>query len=118
MPPSLTEKEFSRHLNTKFRVRVDAARQVELELVEVKGYPGKPDEQGGMERFSAFFHCPGERLPQRAYSLEHERMGAFDLFLVPIARAEGGFRYEAVFNYFKPAAPDPSPPIGGRHSMC
>jgi len=28
-------------------------------------------------------------------------MGAFDLFLVPVSRNESGFRYEAVFNYFK-----------------
>ena len=117
MPSSLTEKEFSRHLNTKFRVRVDAARQIELELVEVKGYASKPDEQGGMERFSAFFHGPGERLPQRTYSLEHERMGTFDLFLVPVGRDKSGFRYEAVFNYLK-VAPDGPPPTGGRHSIC
>lgn len=102
MPTSLTEKEFSRHLNTKFRVNLETPGPIELELVEVKGYSSKPDEQGGMERFSVYFHGPEDGfLPQRAYSLEHERMGAFDIFLVPIGRDQRGVRYEAVFNYFK-----------------
>jgi hypothetical protein len=28
-------------------------------------------------------------------------MGEFEMFLVPIARNDAGFRYESVFNYFK-----------------
>jgi hypothetical protein len=103
MSAPLTEKEFSKHLNTKFRIAGD--NPIELELTEVKGYLSKAIEQTDMERFSAFFHGPGDRyLPQRAYPLEHDVMGAFELFLVPIARDEKGFRYEAVFNYFKPKA--------------
>lgn len=117
MPTSLTEEEFSRHVNTRFRARVDAEREIELDLIEVKGYSSKPDEQGGMERFSVFFHGPVELLPQRAYSLQHDGMGTFEIFLVPVGRDESGFRYEAVFNYFKDS-PDGLPPTGGRHSMC
>jgi hypothetical protein len=33
--------------------------------------------------------------------MEHEQMGEFEIFLVPIARDENGFLYEAVFNYYK-----------------
>jgi hypothetical protein len=36
--------------------------------------------------------------------MEHEGMGNFDLFLVPISRDDKGSRYEAVFNYFKERA--------------
>jgi hypothetical protein len=55
-----------------------------------------------MERFSVFFAGSGDfYLPQRVYTLEHDSMGAFELFLVPVARDEKSFRYEAVFNYFK-----------------
>jgi hypothetical protein len=32
------------------------------------------------------------------YRMEHDVLGALDLFLVPIARDEDGFQYEAVFN--------------------
>ena len=100
MSAPLTEAEFSKHVNTKFRLAGE--QPVELELTEVKGYLSKAHEQTGMERFSAFFNGPREPyLPQRAYSLEHYRMGAFELFLVPVGKDENGFRYEAVFNYFK-----------------
>lgn len=102
MSVQLTEEEFSRHLNTKFAVRVEAPEPVELELVEVKAHPSGPHEQQGMERFSAFFRGPAHiRLNQHIFRLAHERMGEFDIFLVPVSQDERGFLYEAVFNYFK-----------------
>ena len=105
MSAPLTEKEFSKHLNTKFRIKGD--QPLELELTDVKAYMGQSNEESGMERFSAFFHGPADRyLPQGIYALDHEAMGAFDLFLVPIANDEKGLRYEAVFNYFKSKAVD------------
>ena len=101
MPAELTEKEFSRHVNTKFQLKLDD-QKFELELVAVTGYLPQTDEQGGMERFSVFFDGPGRpRLPQSLYSLSHEQMGEFEIFLVPISGSEKGYRYEAVFNYFK-----------------
>ena len=105
MPAPLTEEEFSKHVNTKFRVAAEPP--IELELTEVKGYSSKHEEQSGMERFSAFFSGPSDRfLGQKTYSVEHEQMGVFDLFLVPVKQDQSGFRYEAVFNYFKPLAVD------------
>lgn len=102
MPVALTEEEFSQHLNTKFRLNLDGEKQVDLELVEVKGYAGEANEQSGMERFSAFFQGPADTyLPQKVYLLQHDRMGEFEIFLVPVAKNGQGFRYEAVFNYFK-----------------
>ena len=101
MAVALTEKEFSQHLNTSFQLKLDD-QKVELELVEVKGYLPQAQEQTGMERFSVFFDGPGSvRLPQRLYALAHEQMGEFEIFLVPISGNQQGFRYEAVFNYFK-----------------
>jgi hypothetical protein len=105
MASQLTEKEFSKHLNTKFRIAGDDP--IDLELTEVKGYLSKPNEETGMERFSAYFYGPSDRyLRQASYPLEHDIMGTFDLFLVPIARDEKGLRYEAVFNYFKEKTAD------------
>ena len=100
--PILTEEEFSRHLNTDFRLHRGDGPPIDLELVEVKGYLTKAGEQTGMERFSAFFKGPTEPyLAQNTYSLQHDQMGEFPIFLVPIARDEQGVRYEAVYNYFK-----------------
>lgn len=98
MAANLTEEEFSKHLDTNFRIAGE--EPVDLTLTDVKGYSSQAHEQTGMERFSAFFHAD-RYLAQSVYSLEHEAMGAFELFLVPIAKDEKGFRYEAVFNYYK-----------------
>src|SRR5262245_5730138 len=99
MSAPLTEQEFTKHLNTRFRVTSE--QPLELELTSVKGYLSKANDESGMERFSVFFYGPGDRyLRQQVCSLEHDVMGAFELFLVPIARDEKGCRYEAVFNYF------------------
>jgi hypothetical protein len=102
MSADLTEKEFSKHLNTKVLANANAETQAELELVEVKGYTSKHEEQSGMERFSIYFQGPPEPyLPQKVYAFKHKQMGEFEMFVVPIAKNEKGFRYESVFNYFK-----------------
>lgn len=102
MPAQQTGAEFAENLNTKFAVRVSAPRPIELELVEVRGWALQPKEAQGMERFSVFFYGPGDIfMPQSTYTLEHERMGVFDIFLVPIGQDDRGYRYEAVFNYYK-----------------
>lgn len=105
MSPILTEKEFSKHVNTKFRIALEPP--VLLELSEVKSYLPRENEERGMERFSLYFAGPREpSLPQHVYPMEHELMGPFDIFLVPVSQDENGFRYEAVFNYYKEKAVD------------
>jgi len=101
MPADLTEKEFSKHVKTKFRAGL-GAEEVDLELVVVKGYSARPGDQEGLERFSVFFTGPAKPLlTQNTYSMSHDAMGTFDLFLVPVKPDGEGSRYEAVFNYFK-----------------
>ncbi len=100
MAATLTEAEFSKYVNTKFKIAGD--QPIELELTEVKSYLPKQNEESGMERFSLFFAGPSQPyLNQRTYEIEHEGMGSFELFLVPVSKEENGYRYEAVFNYFK-----------------
>lgn len=102
MDERLTEANFTKHLNTVFRVKISEPRAIELKLVEVKGYASGANDQSGMERFSLYFNGPGDlHLPQRTYELEHEQFGSLDIFLVTVAQDERGFLYEAVFNYFK-----------------
>ena len=61
------------------------------ELVEVTAIPR---ESGGRAPFSLVFEGgPSQPLPQAIYPVHHERLGAMEIFLVPIARD----RYEAVF---------------------
>jgi hypothetical protein len=94
---SLSQESFAENLNTKFRVAVESREPVEFELIEVT--PGVQLE--GTERFSLIFRAGLDcRLPQSIYRLEHERLGALDIFLVPIKREADGLRYEAIFNRF------------------
>lgn len=102
MTANLTEREFLKHVHTKFVLKLDPTKPLELELTEVKGYQDAENEPSGMERFSVFFDGPADPfLPQQVYPLEHDQLGAFDIFLVPVGRSDSGFKYEAVFNYFR-----------------
>jgi hypothetical protein len=102
MPSNLTAEAFAANVNTKFRVRAESPKPVELELTEVKVYNARENEQHGLERFSLFLHGPADLyVPQQTYTFEHPSMGEMELFIVPIGRDETGFRYEVVFNSFK-----------------
>jgi hypothetical protein len=96
----LTTASLSEQLNTKFRLRqVAPERVVELELVAVDA---QGDVAGQTERFSAIFRGALDQfLPQGSYAMEHEGLGGFELFIVPIRKDEAGFYYEAVFNRLK-----------------
>lgn len=74
-------------------------------LVDVVSRPSDATEEQGMERFSVFFTGSREFLLQQdTYRLAHPQMGEFEVFLVAIAQEPDGFRYEAVYNYYKPNA--------------
>lgn len=97
-----TAEDFRQHVGTRFGVRLDTPRPVELELTEVADYNPQASEAANMERFSLFFQGPGDiMLNQGTFTLEHPSMGELMLFMVPIGRDPEGFRYEVVFNYFK-----------------
>jgi hypothetical protein len=105
-PPDklLTFETFSPHVNTKFRLRLDDAKAVEMELVEAAHIAGAhdrvPNKNGLVQDvFSLLFHGPEDRLlPQRSYSFEHEKIGRFELFLVPVEKIPGAIRYQVIFN--------------------
>jgi hypothetical protein len=104
MPERLNEEDFTKQLGTKFRVllEMEGAPEVSLELDAIEPFPTLPHSRSDVERFSVYFYGPGDfHLPQRIYKLEHEHLGEMEIFLVPIAQDQRGFRYEAVFSYFK-----------------
>lgn len=106
MPETFAKESFAEQLNTKFRVllEVENAPEVELELAELVEFPTLTHSRSDVERFSLFFYGPGNFfLPQSMYRLAHEQLGELDIFLVPVAQEPRGFRYEAVFSYFKDA---------------
>ena len=109
-----TEAEFRQHLNTSFRLQVNAPKPIHLTLVGVDSRPSDTTEEQGMERFSVFFlGSPEFLLPQNTYRLAHPEMGEFDLFLVAIGQEADGYRYEAVYNYYRADEAEPAAKVTG-----
>lgn len=95
MVEKLTKEMFSENVNTKFRIQTGDAASIETELVEFKEFNMSPRQ----EQFSLLFLGPPDIfLQQNLYRVEHDKIGTFDLFLVPVRKDEGGLYYEAVFN--------------------
>jgi hypothetical protein len=95
MEASLTHEAFTQHANTKFQVPIDENTAVELELIEVSELKLHPRQ----EEFSLEFRGPLNMfLGQGVRNFEHEQMGNFELFIVPVEQDAQGFYYEAVFN--------------------
>ena len=103
-PDQLTLETFSPCVQTKFRVVLDQNSFVEVELATANALtsPGQdqtPAKGAVQESFSLVFHGPDNRfLPQRIYTFEHDQLGRFDLFIVPIGQKPGFFEYQAIFN--------------------
>jgi hypothetical protein len=95
MAAALEHSEFSKHLNTKFRIRLNEEQTIDAELVEISEHLVSPRQ----ERFSIVFSTSNDFfLGQGQQQMEHDQMGEFVLFLVPIGRDDKGTSYEAVFN--------------------
>ncbi len=94
----LTHEEFTENLNTKFHVSAEGNHITDLDLAEVS----ELKVSGKQEQFSITFRGPRDAfLGQGMRSLDHEKLGKSDLFLVPIREDAEGFYYEAVFNRFR-----------------
>jgi hypothetical protein len=93
MLENLHLESFSQHLNSKFSVKRESAAAVELELVDAQGIESNP----AYEQFSLFFRGPLDSfLEQATYSFEHDGLGSFEMFIVPIRRNQDGFQYQSV----------------------
>ena len=100
MPDLLKSSDFHAHLNTTFRVRLDGmADALPLELLRVTESAQTSGTDAG-HAFSLLFLGPAspQYLTQHTYRLEHEEMGALEIFLVPLGPEEGRMQYEAVFS--------------------
>jgi len=94
----LTLEDFAPRLNETFAVDVDQGR-TPFVLVEARPMPAPP--VAGMVRAPfalVFFNASPVLFPQRIYQMENDSLGGFGIFLVPVARNQDGFLYQAVFN--------------------
>jgi hypothetical protein len=97
MLQDLTAVSLEAHLGTPFRIDLGGASPLGVELYEIARHEQHPGPR--QQPFSAYFRGPySPILPQRIYTLEHDRLGTLEIFLVPIGPDAQGMRYEAVFN--------------------
>jgi hypothetical protein len=99
MLQDLTPDSFETHQGTSFRIGLGGDSTLELVLQQVRRLEPHPGPRA--VPFSAYFLGPrSPQLPQRIYTVAHDQMGIFDLFLVPLGPdpKTGGMLYEAVFN--------------------
>ena len=97
----LTSADFTPYLHQTFTIRLEPVESIALELAQVTELGSASAEPGaGRRPFSLLFLGPVSQqyLLQHIYRLEHEQLGALDLFLVPLGPVGGRMRYEAVFN--------------------
>jgi len=90
-PNMLTE-----HVGTEFAVLDEPSRVFCLGLTSIVEHV-KTEHQ---EAFSLFFHGPSDPfMLQGIHKLKHDKLGELEIFLVPVARDQDGFQYEAAFNH-------------------
>jgi hypothetical protein len=95
MIENFSMQTFAEQLNTGFRFRLGESDVMEAQLIEVKDTGTTPIQ----EQFSLFFQTARGRPPQQAlYRVEHEKLGEFDLLLVPVRADAQNTYYEAIFN--------------------
>lgn len=93
--------EFSGVNNSVFKAFADEGDSFELCLVTVHEIVSNEFH----ENFTLLFRAPLDADPRQGiYQLEHEKLGAMDLFLVPVKKDDSGLYFEAVFNLIKTAA--------------
>lgn len=100
----LSAGRFAGLVQTKFQVTAGSGLVVGLQLIAVSGLrsgnrEGEPPGGSTFEAFSLVFEGPADRpLGQGTYRFSHERLGWFELFIVPVSAGRGARQYEAVFN--------------------
>lgn len=86
---------FREQVSSTFEV-MEGSSPSELELARVIEHSKTENN----EAFSVFFLGPVDHfMPQGTQKLRHKQFGEIDIFLVPVAKTNAGFEYEAVFNY-------------------
>ena len=95
MLENLNSRIFSEQLHTTFQLRVPGAAPLLLELTEVS----EENQSPSVEQFSLAFRGPlVPHIPQGTYNVEHEKLGTFDLFIVPLGPDQSGMRYQVIFS--------------------
>jgi uncharacterized protein DUF6916 len=86
---------FSGQLNTGFTVQAGNGMPMTLQLVEVV----EKQTPANVELFTLHFQGPAAHLlPQQIHTLQHEKLGTFEIFLTAVEGNQHNITYEAVFH--------------------
>ena len=98
MTESLQSIDFQSQLDQLFCIHLDDVTTIDLQLVSVTGL-GAASQPGFRNPFSLHFLGPVSRryLPQHTYQMANEKLGTFDIFIVPLGPESSRMRYEAIF---------------------
>jgi hypothetical protein len=105
MLDKLTIDHFKEHIGSTFQATPTLggdAFELELRRADPSPFLGEESDEAKKERgrdpFSVEFHSRlPQHEPQQIFDVEHEKLGKFELFLVPLGPDADGHRYEAVF---------------------
>lgn len=93
----MTLEHFAGCVNETFHAALNDG-EIEFVLVEARPLAAQVPNQA-RAAFSLLFRNTALFLfPQQIYQMRHPRIGEVGIFLVPIAREQQGFLYQAVFN--------------------
>ena len=99
MLESFTVETFAGRIGEAFRIVLDDGTPIRTTLVEARTWGEESARGRGRVPFAVTLRGPLRPvLPQRIYRMEHDTIGAFELFIVPIGPDAEGMRYEAVFS--------------------
>jgi hypothetical protein len=99
---TLTVEAFQPRVGNTFRIRASPEQTIDAELIEARALvdPGRSPKGASSPRtpFALLFRTTLKgALPQAIYAVEHDEMGACDIFLVPVGPDAVGMVYEAIF---------------------
>lgn len=96
MLESFTHETFAGREGDRFRIRLEDGTTLETRLRSARTW-GEGSANHRVPFTLTFVGPLAPVLPQRIYRLEHDGMGAFEIFLVPVGPDSDGMQYEAVF---------------------
>jgi hypothetical protein len=93
----LTLEHFSGCVNESFETQMDDL-PLEFVLVEARALQGAPPDAQRQPFSLLFRNTSAVVFPQKIYPMRHAQVGEVGIFLVPVAREQAGFLYQALFN--------------------
>ncbi len=96
MLETFTHETFAGREGESFNIRLDDGGTLETRLASARAW-GSGSANHRVPFTLTFVASGTVVLPQRIYRMEHEAVGAFEIFLVPVGPGPEGMQYEAVF---------------------